>query len=442
MASSQDGGEAGRARADAAAGPGAGDRAPGHAGGVDARAADAAGGRPGLLVLASTYPRWRDDPEPGFVHELARRLAGAFEVTVVTPGAPGALPRETLDGVRVIRYRYAPAHWQTLVHHGGIVTNLKRSPWKLLLVPGFVLGQWLAARRALRRFRPAAIHAHWLVPQGWVARAVARGRVPYLLTSHGADLFALRGALFARLRRWATAGAAAVTVVSEAMRRQVAAESPAAEVRVMAMGVDAERRFVPDAGVAREPDELLFVGRLVEKKGLRHLIEALPAILAARPGARLTVAGFGPEREALERLARERGVEARVHFLGAVAQERLPALYRRATLFVAPFVTAAGGDQEGLGLVAAEAMACGCPVLAGDVPGIRDLVGAETGVIVPAADHAALAAAIVALLADPASRARLAERGRAHVLANYAWEAVAARYGRLLAEIASAVPRR
>lgn len=98
-----------------------------------------------LLVLASTYPRWEGDPEPGFVHELAKRLTGRFRVIALVPHSPAARRRETLDGIEVIRYRYAPEYLETLVNDGGIVTNLRRARWKYLLVPSFILAQaWKA----------------------------------------------------------------------------------------------------------------------------------------------------------------------------------------------------------------------------------------------------------------------------------------------------------
>ena len=82
-----------------------------------------------LLVLASTYPRWAGDPEPSFVHELARRMGTEFRVIVVCPHAMGAKQKELLDGVEVVRYRYAPERWETLVNDGGIVANLKARRW-------------------------------------------------------------------------------------------------------------------------------------------------------------------------------------------------------------------------------------------------------------------------------------------------------------------------
>ena len=387
-----------------------------------------------LLVLTSTYPRWAGDPEPGFVHELSRRLAETFDVRVIGPHAAGALVRENLDGVDVHRYRYAPVALETLVNHGGILTNLKRSLWKWLLVPTFLAGQYLALRKARREFRPQVIHAHWLLPQGLIA-ALGRQDVPLVATSHGADLFGLRGKWFARLRRWVVPRISVVTLVSEAMRQRLLAEQPQANAVVMSMGVDVRERFVPGT-VERSPAELLFVGRLVEKKGLHHLLQALPRVIAECPDARLTIAGFGPERERLERIVSELDLKAHVDFIGAMSQASLPVLYQRATIFVAPFVEADDGDQEGLGLVVAEAMACACPVIVGNVPATQGLVDECSGIRVPASDHTQLARTIVTLLKDEARRARMGRHARMHVEQHYSWDAVAESYSRLLADVA------
>lgn len=388
--------------------------------------------RPRLLVLTSTYPRWVDDPEPAFVHELSRRLTDRFEVHVLGPHAPGAKRQELLDGVHVHRYRYAPAHWETLVNDGGMLANVRRDRRKWLLVPGFLLAQYVSLRRLVRVLQPQVIHAHWLLPQGLVAAAAGHA-VPWLGTSHGADLFALKGRLFAMLRRWVVRRAAAVTLVSEAMRQRLRSEAPHARALVMPMGVDTSQRFTP--GHVRGSDELLFVGRLVEKKGLHHLLHAMPQVLASRPHVVLTVIGFGPELERLQSLVTQHRLGNHVRFLGAVPQNALAEHYRRAAIFVAPFVETSTGDQEGLGLVVAEAMACACPVIVGDVPAVRDVVGEDNGVRVAAADHIALATSIVSLLEDPGRRHALAASGRRWVEARFSWDAVSQRYGELLAEL-------
>lgn len=398
--------------------------------------------KPVLLVLASTYPRWSDDPEPGFVHELSRRLCQDFRVIVLCPHATGARPHETMDEVEVIRYRYAPERLQTLVNNGGIVTNLRNYRWKLLLVPGFVLAQAWQAWRLCRQHHVAVIHAHWLIPQGLIAALLQHlpGSKPaFVVTSHGADLYALRSRPLQALKRLVLRRAHSATVVSSAMREAVGQlRIDLAKVSVVPMGVDMAGRFVPGDAARRSRSELLFVGRLVEKKGLRHLIDAMPAMLQARPGLHLTIAGFGPDEGQLQRQVKELGLQHSVRFLGAVAQKELPQLYQRAALFVAPFVRAESGDQEGLPVALMEAAACGCPAVAGNVAGLQDIFGPDAqDCMVDPRDGGALAAAILDRLQAPEKARSQALAMRAALLERLGWEHVASRYGELLKQACS-----
>lgn len=398
-----------------------------------------------ILVLTSTFPRWPGDREPPFVLELCRRLAAAHDVLVLSPHAPGAASEERMaERLSVRRFRYAPQGMESLAYEGGILEKLRKAPWRVLLVPGFLLAEAWAVCRAIRRDRPDVIHAHWIVPQGLVAllaRLAARaGRQPPIVcTSHGGDLFALRGRFASRLKTFTLQRAEALTVVSTAMRQAaVRLGAEASRVRVMPMGVDARERFFPRADAARDPCEILFVGRLVEKKGVKFLLRALIRVRNSVPGAHLTVAGAGPLDAGLRAEARELGIDAKVRFLGAQANDMLPALYRRAAIVAVPSVVAASGDQEGLGLVIAEALACECPVVASDLPAIRDIVEhGTTGLLAQPGDVEDLAAKIVQLLLNPGLARDLGRRGRATVLERFDWQHVGIEYERLLAAAAA-----
>ena len=393
----------------------------------------APGHKPTVLVLASTYPRWAGDVEPGFVHQLCKRLTDRFHVIALVPHAQGAQSGD-FEGVEVVRYRYAPASLETLVYGGGIAANLRRSKWKYLLLPTFVGMQWLAVKRLLQARRIDAIHAHWLIPQGWVAQKATR-TVPYLVTSHGGDLFGLRGKRLEAMKRTVAKSSAAMTVVSSAMAteaRRIGLSPP--RLDILPMGVDLRERFVPDPSVPRASDVLLAVGRLVPKKGFNFLLDAMPAIVRARPGVRLDIAGFGPEENALRAQAERLGVAAHVRFLGAMPQDKLPALYRSSTLLVAPFVRDEAGDQEGLPVVLMEAIGCGCPVVVGDVAGVDDLLGEmKAQVCVDPRNTQQLADAVVAALADPTALAQRAEAIRAIAASRVDWEHIARAYGHLIA---------
>jgi glycosyltransferase involved in cell wall biosynthesis len=387
-------------------------------------------------VLASTYPRWAGDPEPGFVHELCKRLTREFTVTVVTPHARTAQRHECMDGVHVRRFRYAPPSLETLVSDGGIVNNLKRRPWKWLLVPGFLIASVISSLRIARTIRPDVVHAHWLIPQGVIAavlETLLSRSPPFVVTSHGADLFALNGRIPVLAKRLVVGRAALVTAVSNSMAPILLSLGANKDrLAIASMGVDLDDRFVADPTVPRSRHEILFVGRFVEKKGLHLLIAAMPTILRAKPDAHLTVVGFGPEEARCRTLVAQLAIEGRVTFLGPVSQDLLPSLYRRAAVFVAPFVRAADGDQEGLGLVAIEAMGCGCPVVLGDVDAVAEVaqVAGDWAVVTPVVPDT-LAAAVLRQMECPSP-----EKSLGALKARFGWHGVAERYSTWLQQVA------
>lgn len=371
------------------------------------------------------------------MHELAKRLVDRFRVVAVVPSAPGVLSHEVLDGVEVIRYRYAPRRLETLVNDGGIVTNLRRHRWKILLLPTFVMAQTWRTWRLLRTRHVDVIHAHWLLPQGLIATMLSkfsRHHPPVVVTSHGADLFALQGVAFNALKRLVVRKSSVVTVVSEAMLVELARIGATVQsVEVQPMGVDLAGRFTPDPTKLRSHDEILFVGRLVEKKGLRYLIDAMPAILEARPSAYLTVVGFGPEEAERRAQAERLGLRSKIHFVGPLQQADLPVRYQQAAVFVAPFVKASTGDQEGLGLVSLEAVGCGCPVVMSDLPSTRGVVPESAGcILVVSNDSAALVEAVTDVFVHRDLHLRGVEEHRELARKRFDWRAVSRRYRHVL----------
>ncbi|MFO1390191.1 glycosyltransferase [Cellvibrio sp.] len=334
--------------------------------------------KPLLLVFASTYPRWIGDPEPAFVHELSRRLAAEYAVHVLCPHAPESKTFEVIDGVSIHRFRYAPKQFETLVQNGGILNNLKKDKWKYLLLPFFFIGMFIKAGSLISKLKPKLIHVHWIIPQGLVLAflSVFMSLPPMLITSHGGDLFALKGRIFLKIKAWVLSKFSSVTVVSELMKIEVKKLGVTPErIRVIPMGVDFNGKFCPAPSTQRNSNEILFVGRLVEKKGVEFLIKALPLVAESLPLISLTVAGYGPELEKLKRLAIDLHIEKRVNFLGAVKQTELPALYNRCGLFVAPFVEAVSGDQEGFPVSVVEAIACETPIITSRLAVLVDAFG-------------------------------------------------------------------
>ena len=386
--------------------------------------------KPAILVLTSTYPRWQQDTEPGFIQELCKRLAPDYTVHVVTSHYRGALPREEMDGVHVHRFRYAPDSLERLVYPGGMLTNVRLHPWTILLLPLFFCGQLFATWRLVRRHRIELVHAHWVIPQGlavWLLRPVMRC-VPLVVTSHGADVYGLRGGLFNALKRRVWSVADAVTVVSNAMAREVSGDLDENKLSVAPMGVDLRETFVPTAALDDRKD-IIFVGRLVEKKGVDVLLQGFAGLLRDKQGLRLRIVGDGPWRESLVALTGSLGIEEAVEFLGAVPNGEVPGLLNRHAVSVVPSVVAASGDQEGLGLVSIEAMGCGCAVLASDLPAIRDVVQHErTGLLFKPGDAEDLREGLRRLLWNEDLRVALATAGREFALGSFDWSRAAGKY--------------
>ena len=395
--------------------------------------------KPAVLVLTSTFPRWEGDVEPPFVYELARRLTDSFVVHVLAPHAPGSKRREILDGVHVHRFRYGPACCERLAYQGGILANLKKSPALFGLVPFFLAAQLLAVIHLLMRQPIQVIHAHWIFPQGMIAllaRFLSGRPTRVVCTSHGGDLYGLKGRFFKETQRRVLLGSDRVTVVSRAMRFDlVNMGADPRKVCVIPMGVDLQYRFVP-AATSACGDSLLFVGRLVEKKGLRHLFEAMPLILRQRPQAQLTVVGDGPSRQELENLSLELGLRECVEFRGGVRNVDLPTAYQRAGVVVFPSVIGNDGDREGFGLVLVEAMGCGCAAVVTDLPAMRDIVSdGKTGLVVSQKNSVQLAKAVVRLMGDSELRSAIAREGRRHVRENFDWARVSRQYASLMVAI-------
>ena len=196
---------------------------------------------------------------------------------------------------------------------------------------------------------------------------------------------------------------------------------PARRVEVLAPGVD-----VPDAPHdQRAGPRLFFAGRWEEEKGVLTAVEVMREVTARFPGASAAVAGAGSLERAVR--ARAAGADA-VNVLGRLDEARLAREYDRASVVLVP------SRYEGLGLVALEAQAHGAVVVGYDVPGLRDAVG-DRGALVPLGDRAALVAAALDVLRDPARRDDLGARGREHVRAEHSWATVAGRLEEVYAAV-------
>jgi glycosyltransferase involved in cell wall biosynthesis len=344
--------------------------------GEEPRAGDLALVPPGkphrVAVFTTSYPRHADDFAGRFVSDAVDCLrARGVEVEVVHPGVYRTFGLD-FDG-------------------GGIVRAVKRRPW---VAPLLALSMIRALRRAAKRAE--LVHVHWLA--GAVVALLAT-RKPFVVTVHGTisggllDDFKLTER-FPRLVRFVLGRARAVVCVSTALGESVAACGVPNVVIPNGIAIPAE------PGLEAEPLEVFYTGRLSPEKGIAELA-------AATQGMNLVVSGDGPLRHLVP------------HTLGFVSREELHRRFADAAVVVCPSIS------EGFGVVCAEAMAHGKPVVASAVGGLRGLVDDErTGLLVPPGDVDALRAAIQRLLDDPELRARLGAAARRKITRMCGWDEV------------------
>lgn len=327
---------------------------------------------------------------------------------------------------------------------GVLVDRLPISNRRTKTLPGLLLWSRRASTLA-RQHRVRFVHCGNLKPAGYPARWVfERLGVPYSILLYGGDLLSeqhkIRHSAFKRRSAKAILGGASALVAISSWTRDLALtvlgelglDGHGQRLRVVHLGTDPERfRAGLDPSSVRERYGLgpgrwmLTVARLVPHKGVDTVIEALPRILEAVPDARYAVAGTGPEREHLEKLAAKLGVAERVQFLGAVQDDDLPGLYNCAAVYLGVSRRAERLGVEGFGIALVEASACGLPVVAGNSGGIPDAVrDGETGFLVPPEDPEAVAAAVRRVLQDADLARRLGAAGRRAVEVHYNWDRV------------------
>ncbi|MEA2384573.1 MAG: teichuronic acid biosynthesis glycosyltransferase TuaC [Solirubrobacteraceae bacterium] len=374
-----------------------------------------------VAIVSEYYPRAHDPVLGIWAHRqaLAARDAGADVRVLVlhrpipplsTP--PRDIARETrrllvqphraaLDGIEV---EYAPFVAPPRPGHYG--------SWGAWAAPSVAL----ALRRLRRRFPFELLHAHNAVP---AADAVLRARIgaPLVVSVHGSDVFhTARRFDDGRAAVARAFGAARLVLANSAGVEAASRALGARHTRVVHLGTDLPPAPADAAG--REPPVLVTIAHLIARKRHADVLRAIALRGDRRPALRYLVIGDGPERDALERLAGELGLRARVEFAGQLAPAVALRRAREASVFVMPSV------DEAFGVAYVEAMAAGLPAIgARGEPGPEEIAAAGRGIrLVPAGDIDALAREIDALVGNRAALRAAGADARSTVAAAFTWE--------------------
>ncbi len=336
------------------------------------------------------FINWRDirNPEAGgaevHLHEISTRLARmGHEVSIVASRFPQAPREEIVDGVRVLRIGgkftfnfHVPFFVTRLLRHESfdiVIDDINKIPFYTPIYvrrPILALAHHLFAHTIfLETILPFAVYVYL----GEILIPSIYRRVPFV-------------------------------VVSESTRRDFISRGiPEENIRVIHNGVDHEN-YTPDLSAKSVIPLVGYIGRIKKYKRLDILLRAFQLVKHRIPEARMKIAGSGDHLPKLMKLADQLGIRDDVEFLGFVGEKEKIAMLREAHVVVNP------SSKEGWGVTVIEANACGTPVIASDVPGLRDaVVDGRTGFLVPYADIQAFAKRIVDVLSDSALRQSLSE---------------------------------
>jgi len=375
-----------------------------------------------ILQLTTSFPLYPGNIAGIFILELAKSLKKAdVDVSVVAPHSPGTKKYEHLEGIEVRRLPYFfPTGRQKLCYGAGMPSNIKESNLAKLQLP--LLGLAFLVYAFIHAKKYDVIHAHWnFAGLAAIIAGKLRG-VPVVINIHHGK----NNEKINKLDKFIIEQADSVVCNSSFNKNQILKYCAPKYCSVISPGVDCSV-FIPKknkdcVGIKNNSHIIFSVGRLIEWKGFDYLLQAITTLKNRFRNFKLYLAGDGPEKHKLAKIAKEHNLEQNVSFLGNVPNNEIVSYFQCADVFVLPSIIDQEGNTEGLGVVLLEAMACGVPCIASNVGGIPDIVHNDyNGFLVEPKDVNAIAEKLELLLTDAGKRKEMGEQARLFVEKEYDW---------------------
>lgn len=371
-----------------------------------------------ILILNYEFPPLGGGAGRG-THNLARELAAqGHDVEVLTSRAGGFPKSELIEGFKV----YRVLSFRKGIHDCGF-----RGAFTYLL---FAAPKFL---RLTSSNQYDVIHYFFSLPTGLLRYLPGRHRqVPYIISLRGSDVpgyddynknLQRMHKVLLPITRALWRGAARVVALSKDLATSALRSDPIVKIDVVPNGIESElflkNNSVKEQQGAEKPIELICVARLIERKGIQHLLMALAEM---KESLHLTVVGEGNYMPELQALATRLNLDDRVNFYGYCPREKLVGLYNRSDIFVLPSMA------ESFGMVFVEAMSCGLPVIGARVGGVPDIISESNGILVEPGSVKSIAVAIRTLAGDSELRNAMASENRIKAVDEYSWSSVADKY--------------
>ncbi len=395
-----------------------------------------------VLVTATTFPRKSDDTSPRFIYDLCTALAdhGVVSPIVLVPHYAGSARYEEIGDIKIYRYKYFFESMEK-ISGNGIVSNIQKNKLLALLIPFLVVSQFINTVYLIRKYNIEVILANWVVPQGFVGALVKifNRKVRLVVVSHGGDAALLnKNKFLKKLARYILNRSDHVVAVSTFIKKKLLNTGyQSNEIDVIPMGVDVEKFYCDcnNSFLGKKDFDIVFVGRLEEKKGLQYLIKALFVLKNKYDNdTKLTIIGHGTQKELLAKLVKDLALVDRVVFTGAMEHKEIIKYLSKSRIFVAPSINLTD-DIEGMPTVILEAMSVGVPLITTDAGGITDIVtDGFNGLIVEQRNPEALAIKIRDLLLDT-EKQKFLSKNALEQIKKYSYKNIAMQYANVVERV-------
>jgi len=362
-----------------------------------------------ILILTTTFPKDKEDyGTPRFVYDIAKNIADRnIKTIVLTPDRPNSKNKieKYADKFYAIRYRYFIKKKQYLTSGEGIIPSIRKNKENLVLLPFLIIGQLIHSLKLIKKEEINIINSHWLVPSGFTGALIQKilKRKNYV-TIHAAALYLLEKIpLGNRIARFIYNNSTRIFIVSNFGKKQFYKllnlkdkASYDVKVKTIPMGIYIDK-FNKERNTFAFPEKsfnILFLGRLVEKKGLVYAIEAIKCMQSKN--VNLHICGGGPLKNKLEEMVENYNLSQKIKFYGFISESDKINYFNSADILLVPSIETPEGDKEGLPVVILEALSAGLPIIATNVGGIKDgVIDNYTGKLIEQKNSESIVNAII-----------------------------------------------
>ncbi len=387
-----------------------------------------------VLSLTTTYPESKNPTKGSFVHLLNKELVkNGCKVVAITPHIQNSPENEIMDEVIIKRFKYFPEKYENF--EGGIAESTHRSKFQTFKASIMILFFIGTSLRECFREKPDVIHAHWAFPSSFVGYLLAKiFRRKLFVTVYAAEFAVLRqrfGILRPLIKKIFGKSTKIFAITSFARKKAIEFGADPDKVVIIRpipnyvkfLYSDEEKTELRKQISNENQKIILFVGRLIEHKGISYLIKSLDYLSEEK--IKLVIAGGGPQYQELVKLAKELKKENQIVFFKSPTDKKLGLLYQIADVLVLPSVDDSKGDTEGLGLVMIEAMKCGIPVISTDAGGAADVIeDGENGLLAHQKDPNSLSQCIKKVIQDKQLEERVV-KGSQKIIEEYSPKTIA-----------------